>query len=234
MNGEFFEIDDVLIDRLVDGELSADERRQVIAALDARPDSWRRCALAFLEAQSFRGAMKAIIAGPQAAIVQPTATTTGNPKPSRFSHVGKTASAVAYWCAIAASLFVAFGLGWQANGPAASPDVQVAVDSPRPTPLVEGLPSAGDDAVTLVVHNQNGEPQRVRVPLVEGRRLGQAFADAPQWAAPAVREYLQERGLDLKARRRYAPMYFEQPNGMAPLIVPVDDAVITPVSLPVY
>jgi len=72
------------------------------------------------------------------------------------------------------------------------------------------------------------------VPLVEGSRLGQAFADAPQWAAPAVREHLQERGLDLQARRRYAPMYFEKADGVVPMIVPVDDAVITPVSRPIY
>ena len=46
--------DDILFDRLVDGELSSTERRQLIASLDDRPGGWRRCALAFVEAQ--RGA----------------------------------------------------------------------------------------------------------------------------------------------------------------------------------
>jgi hypothetical protein len=244
MNGEFFEIDEVLIDRLVDGELSAEDRRRVIAALDARPDGWRRCALAFLEAQSFRGAMKSIVAGPQAAIVQPPPTAAAVTKRPASRSWSKASSAAAFWCAIAASLLVAFGLGWQANLPGERPDMQVAIDSPRPAPQLERLPATGDDgltdgaltddAVTLVVQNQNGEPQRIRVPLVEGSRLGQAFADAPRWAAPAVREHLQERGIDLQARRRYAPMWFEQPSGVVPMIVPVDDAVLTPVSLPVY
>ena len=46
--------DDVLFDRLVDGELSAAERRELLASLDGRPTGWRRCALAFLEAQTWQ------------------------------------------------------------------------------------------------------------------------------------------------------------------------------------
>src|SRR5262245_7197050 len=52
MNHEIQDNDDVLFDRLVDGELSADERRHFLTSLDDRPDGWRRCAIAFLEAQS--------------------------------------------------------------------------------------------------------------------------------------------------------------------------------------
>jgi anti-sigma factor RsiW len=234
MNGDFSEIDDLLIDRLVDGELPADERRRVIASLDARPDGWRRCALAFLEAQSFRGAMKSVVAGPHAAVVRQAATTALATLPSRPSPVRNSASSAAYWLTITAALFVAFGLGWQANQPGDSPEMQLAIDGPPQTPQVDRLPSTGDNVVTLVVQDQNGKPQRVRVPLVEGSRLGQAFADSPQWAAPAVREQLQQQGIDLRARRRYAPLFFEQQDRMVPMIVPVDDAVITPVSRPVY
>jgi hypothetical protein len=46
--------DDILFDRLVDGELSGAERRALLESLDARPQAWRRCALAFLEAQTWR------------------------------------------------------------------------------------------------------------------------------------------------------------------------------------
>jgi len=42
------------LDRLVDGELPADQYRALLAALDEQPDGWRRCALAFLEAQAWR------------------------------------------------------------------------------------------------------------------------------------------------------------------------------------
>ena len=42
------------IDRLVDGELSRDERRAVLMALDHERDGWRQLALAFLESQALR------------------------------------------------------------------------------------------------------------------------------------------------------------------------------------
>lgn len=45
---------DQLLDRLVDGELVGAEYRQFVQSFDARPDGWRRCGLAFLEAQAWR------------------------------------------------------------------------------------------------------------------------------------------------------------------------------------
>jgi hypothetical protein len=48
--------DDTRFDRLVDEELSEEERRQLLGQLDDEPGGWRRCALAFLEAQCWRQA----------------------------------------------------------------------------------------------------------------------------------------------------------------------------------
>jgi hypothetical protein len=45
------------IDRLVDGELSRDERRAVLMALDHERDGWRQLALAFLESQALRDSL---------------------------------------------------------------------------------------------------------------------------------------------------------------------------------
>ncbi len=47
-------IDPTEIDRLVDGELDTEARRDLLARLDSSPDGWRRCAVAFLEGQEFR------------------------------------------------------------------------------------------------------------------------------------------------------------------------------------
>src|SRR5437660_1111223 len=44
--------DDRLLDRLVDGELPDAERRKLLLKFEKEPDGWRRCALAFLEAQA--------------------------------------------------------------------------------------------------------------------------------------------------------------------------------------
>lgn len=42
------------LDRLVDGEVDLDELRRVVEACENVPDGWRRCALAFLEAQALQ------------------------------------------------------------------------------------------------------------------------------------------------------------------------------------
>src|SRR5207253_643240 len=51
------DLDERLLDHLVDGELADDERRELLMQLEKEPDGWRRCALAFLEAQTWRQAL---------------------------------------------------------------------------------------------------------------------------------------------------------------------------------
>ena len=51
MNDSRQPIEQKEIDRLVDGELSETERRELLLRFDARGDSWRRLALAFIEIQ---------------------------------------------------------------------------------------------------------------------------------------------------------------------------------------
>ena len=51
-------LDDRLLDRLVDGELDGPQRAHLLAAIDAEPGGWRRCAMAFLEAQAWEGALR--------------------------------------------------------------------------------------------------------------------------------------------------------------------------------
>lgn len=48
------------LDLLVDGELTEKQRRELLTRLDEQPDGWRRCALAFLEAQSWQAELGGI------------------------------------------------------------------------------------------------------------------------------------------------------------------------------
>jgi hypothetical protein len=232
------ENDDLLFDRLVDGELSADERRQLLASLDDRADGWRRCALAFLEAQSLRGALQFMVSGPMASEPASVGRLTTLPALSgrrrRASHAGA-------WLAAAAAVLVAFVAGLQWGGMWGPDADDLIADSSASPPTadapadVERLPAGPNaDAITLVVRDDQGVPRRVHVPLVEGDDLGAPFDQSPAWLNAAMREQLAEHGLDLNGRRRYAPLYFEQDDKIVPMMVPVDDAVITPVSRPVY
>jgi hypothetical protein len=231
MNDRNYTTDDAMIDRLVDGELSGDERRELLAALDAQPDGWRRCALAFLEAQTWQSELKWIVAPVAIETTNTSVATAASAQPSR--RYGGA------WLAAAAALLVAFGLGRPLGvgertelDDAQLAGVEEAASIPPADIGEERLPTG--DAVTLVVNDHRGVPQRVSVPLVEGRRLGAHFSETPHWSSPELEQQLDAKGLDFAARRRYAPMYFEQQNQRIPFIVPVDDAVVTPVSRPVY
>ena len=61
-------LDDRLIDQIVDGDLTPAELRAAIERLDRQPDGWKRCAMAFLEAQciseSFRSLEPAASSSP--------------------------------------------------------------------------------------------------------------------------------------------------------------------------
>lgn len=52
--------DEVMLERLVDNELSEQERREILLKLETISNGWRSCAIAFLEAQTFKAALKDI------------------------------------------------------------------------------------------------------------------------------------------------------------------------------
>ena len=100
-------MNDHIIDRLVDGELSDSERRDLLLRLDDEPNGWRKCAMAFLEAQSWREAM-AGIPGRERIPRRPAQEKRRSTKP--------TLIAGARFAGLAASIVAAFGLGWSWRG----------------------------------------------------------------------------------------------------------------------
>src|SRR5262245_2312386 len=92
------------LERLVDGELSPEEYRALVASLDEEPGLWRHCALAFLEAQALRQELGSVRRGLDvcesglvASDVAPRTSTAWDKLQIRL--------------AVAASFLVAFGLG---------------------------------------------------------------------------------------------------------------------------
>jgi hypothetical protein len=219
--------EDILLDRLVDGELTGNERRQLLESFDKRPEGWRRCALAFLEAQSWREEMGQVARG--------VASETNAPKspassvtPSRKS----SWSSIATWLAMAASLLLAFGLGVMHRergesvaSTSANPAGQVAMSPNSPLPPKSTSPS---DAVTFFVKDDGGRMQPVRVPLVDANTLDKELGMTFQTGVPDdVRNQLKDNGYAVKSKRQYAPLWLE--NGR-PMILPVEDTNIVPVS----
>ncbi|HEX6962297.1 MAG TPA: hypothetical protein VF175_10550 [Lacipirellula sp.] len=237
--------DDMLIDKLVDGELMPEERRQLLVQLEAAPDGWRRCALAFVESQAWQSGLRVFAASTIHNESDPDTMAVRTLKSGETRRSDKSPRSAARRLALAAGLLLAFGLGRQfgvgersqlnqaqiaeSAAPPAAPDDR---ESPKATD--QPLWGFGNDAVTLVVNDYRGAPHRVRVPLLEARELGAEFAAVPTWTSPELLQRLDQQGLGLAARRRYAPLYFEQQDQRIPFVVPVDDAVVMPVSRSVY
>jgi hypothetical protein len=236
--------DDVLFDRLVDGELSITERRALLESLESRPQGWRRCALAFLEAQSWQRDLKAWAANPLTGQVeaveaepQTVAVIAKSPAPT-VSTKRITMRMAAQWMAMAASLLVAFRFGaLQRNSmmPIANNTAQNGGQLASAPPTAgTATPSAAKpgDALNLWVRDDAGQMRRVRVPLVDAKALDQELGLTFQTGVPDdVRNRLQDNGYAVQSKHQYAPMWLD--NGR-PMIVPVEDTKIVPVSNKVY
>ena len=165
---EFEEISSQQLEGLVDGELSEAERRDVLLAADAEPEAWRRIALAFVEVQTLRHEMSALVkpAGvPRSGDVRPIKS--GTPAGLRIA-------------ALVACCLLAFGFGRWSN----SSDARMAVKPNPPLPSPRTF-ATEDDPVRSVAavfpedtrqHQTlrldfddllGGPPQSVDVPVVE-------------------------------------------------------------------
>jgi hypothetical protein len=221
--------DDILFDRLVDGELSASERRQLLASLDEEPGGWRRCALAFLEAQSWSEGLGEFVREPVASQAAEEKIGVTQVAPAQVERRREIV-----WLAVAAGLLAAFTLGltWRGGAPiadnAAAPSGDMIADV-IPPPASQSRDAAhAPDALTLWVRDEAGKARPLRVPLVDAPTLDQQLGLQFQTGLPAdVRSQLQDRGFDVHSKRRYAPLWLE--NGR-PMIVPVEDTRIVPVS----
>lgn len=233
-------MDDRLLDRLVDGELSAEEYAAVLRSLGDASDGWRRCALAFLEAQAWQrdlGAMRREIPSPTAPVV-----------------AVRPPAAAKRWpllLAVAASFLLAFGLGvaMRPMAPTLSPTPvggQLALDSIRPSrssEQVDVAPSPGGFAapasaapsgnVTFVMDHGDGSGSReVPVPVYdwspesERRLLAQPLAPSSE-----LQRAVQRFGHEVRTHKHYIP--WETGDGQH-VLFPVEQLEITPASRRTY
>ncbi len=222
--------DDILFDRLVDGELSDDERRRLIASLDDRPDGWRQCALAFLEAQSWRRQFTQVVRPAPIAATAASGTTRRSPAQRHWGLA---------W-ALAASVLLAFTLGLalrdyllfplQSPGPGSGTQL-AATDAPQ---FAEASPTDDDsiDVVTFWVRDEEGRAQPMLVPLVDAQTFDSQLGTEFQSSLSAdARDHLQGEGYAVQSNRRYAPFRLDDGRSM---VVPVEDTRIVPIAQRVY
>jgi hypothetical protein len=229
------------LERLVDGELAADEYRALLASLDDEPSGWRRCALVFLENQALAGELGAIRSKLDLSSdpdqVAPT---------EKHDRVLQTRQRM--WrqmpvlLAMAASFLAAFALGVvaprffspseQDGRPsgnffsAASPD---AAENSKSQPGVPHQTLRPIGNLQLVMDGAGGEKvQAGQVPVYEVEQGLEQYLSSNQPAlGPEVLELLRQHGFDVQHEQRYFPAPLDDGRQ---IIVPVDGYQITPVS----
>jgi hypothetical protein len=228
--------DDRIFDRLVDGELSDADRKVLLESLDTMTEGWRRCAVAFLEAQAWRDGLRQFLRGPALKTVASEPVATAVPAGHDLLRSRRRAMT---WLAIAASLMLAVTFAiTQRRGPEqpASSDLAVETNPASPIEVIspESAPAQANvgDMLTFWVRDESGQSRPLRVPLVDADPLDRELGVSFQSGLPdRVRSQLQDRGYQVQSKRRYAPFTLE--NGRR-MIVPVEDTKIVPVSQNVY
>lgn len=217
-------IDESAFDRLVDGEISEDERRRLLAGLDDMPNGWRRCALAFLEAQCWKQVL-----GP---MTQKKAEIAPNHKamPARSVWHNRFGTLVA----MAASFLLAFwvgshlqqlGIDHRAASEQTTGQIAVKTLSPSPSrgvgPSVESMPSPWK---VVTVSPPSGSPDAgssMQLPAVERDKIDQQWLrNLPPAMPDSVRQAFARSGHQVDEQRELVPVSLQDGRQ---LVVPVDN-----------
>jgi hypothetical protein len=201
------------LDRLADGELIPAERSSVLAKVAIEPDGWKRCALAFLENQSLRGACRSLVAdgsphaAPAAIVSRPPTT-----RPWRV---------LAGLSVAAAALLVAFfsgrSLGHRqgvafASASAPSNEQRQTDDAQAPhDPKSTAIGKAADEQshpgrpahIVGLVKFEGAEGQQNSVPVVAAPGLDEKWLlSRPYAMSDYERHQWERRGWEIKEQRK--------------------------------
>ncbi len=225
-----------LFDRLVDGELSESERRSLLTSLESQPEGWRRCALAFLEAQTWRESFGELTH----AMLKPRDLPTRSSPPPSPKKQNKPLGAMGTVMAMAASFLITLGLGgWMLHNPSdrpgvAPPDLLAANGGSRailPLPAVsagggETIPqpqpsiSTPWQMVQLRAPALTGDNKPLQLPALPRERLDDNFLNTVPSPLPEdVLRAFQRTGHEIRMHRDLVPVQLKDGRQ---LIVPVD------------
>ncbi len=214
---------DAAIDRLVDGELGEAERRELFARLENEPNGWRRCALAFLEAQCWKEALENLS---EAARQTSPATIRFHPPKGHFRREQLVRVLSLAACFLAALLLGA----WlrQLLGPVGSlgPNAQFAKLGSTgekmlpPEGLADKTSPRGVWRLVSLAPTSGTSGQAVNVPALESEQLDERWLqNLPPPIPEKVLQALNRTGHRVRQRRELVPLPLEDGRQ---LVLPVD------------
>jgi hypothetical protein len=236
-------IDPTQIDRLVDGELSERERSALLSRFDTEPHGWRRCALAFLEAQSWREELASLESESASETAGMANRVTSPPLRRASSRLSVFKWAAAVLVAFTLGWFVGLGSDWQRGrsgvdriaergaasdnstgdlaGNAADMPAEPSREVTAEKDATGGEPDALGALLATVRFPDDGDGAEMQVPIYEGPDIDEAWLREQPPALPEyVKRQWERRGYKVSQQRWLYP--FELEDGRQ-VVLPVDE-----------
>ncbi|HEV3121398.1 MAG TPA: hypothetical protein VGY53_05825 [Isosphaeraceae bacterium] len=235
-----------LLDLLVDGELDERDRRLLLARLETEPGGWRRCALAFLEAQCWRDVSCSLAELARPAVRKPPIDGWDSEGLLPLPPARQPSGPLARWAGTAAGVFAAFILGLATSAALRSPAATTTAVTQFAPPAI--APEwAAPDASNALANEEGGMSQgrafafvRVgppggtvtEVPIMAGTGFDEEWLDPSSHALPQyiVRQWNQQ-GFQVEKRSRLVSMGL--PGGQR-VAIPLEEVKLHFVGKPTY
>jgi hypothetical protein len=225
MTDELEPVDCILIDRLVDGQMSHDERRRMLLECEANPERWRAVALAFVEAQALSCELKMLVKGssvPESKSFAVAQSDTSVPPAKKRSHGRSAGPSLWRSFVLAATVLLALSLGFGA-GTASNILLRTALTGGS----TEGAVANTDrksrplpDSLYMLVQDEAGESVRpLEIPIVESP-ADNLEALAQPFVLPDEIAQLRRHGHQVEQTRRFYPVHLDDGRTV---VVPIDD-----------
>lgn len=217
MKSDIQELDILMVDRLVDGELTDEERRSLLLACEQHPQLWRQVALAFVESQAFSEDLMLAATPAISAPDQPVAKRSLFFDPRIQSFLGMAA-------AVLLAISLGFGVGTLSNSwrGQTTQGGSVASNSTQ-EPNIDGQqstePTPRPDALYMLVRDQDyGGLKPLEIPIDQSAD-GDFAARFPASSVPMdLVHQLEQAGHDVQQTTRYHTLRM---NGRK-VVVPID------------
>ena len=215
--------------------LSSAEYKSLVASLEDEPGGWRRCAMAFLEAQAWGREFAAIRRVEEDGVPRAKAKEEVEIQPAKKAFLLSASP----FLAAAAFALLAFGLGILTRG-------NFYPEGPLPTKFAGQSPWNGHEtdphsakeleaaeyseltAMKFVLDGAGGKDQEVVVPVLGSDNPGQeTLVETEPVISDSVLRSLRMRGHDIRRRQEFLPVSLEDGRQV---IFPVEEYRITPVS----
>jgi len=220
------------IDRLVDGEATADEQQALLRRLDETDDGWRCLALGFVEAQTWGTELRSLGEAAEPQKVLPAVDTTAAESPKQTSRSpGWATVALTAAVMLVAGLLVGMelrvnperegGLFADSTGQSSSAEIDESAENNDGFPISPDESGPGNarpqtEFVELVLNEEPGLARTVSVPIHSDGNLDRVLNASESILSPGVHEILDNRGHQLFEERGLIPV--ELPDGRLAVI----------------